>query len=330
MESLSERLVNKSIEAFLMGMEIYNKPTIKYRVEGFSFFICNAWELMLKSFLIKREGENSIYFQDNPDRTISLDNAIQLVFTNANDPMRKNLERIIHLRNISTHFITEDYEQLYAPLFQACVINYVEKMKEFHDEDISKYISQNFLTLSVRIDTLNDLEIRGKYSSVMAERIIRERNELLGESEEQNSSFSIPVETRFYITKNKEQADLLLGIDNSTDSKATILREIKNPNNIYPLTLNMLIKIVNKRLKADSIRLIKIKNGESNPGIFTTNDFQLFDKFYSIKENPLFTFHYDIGNRYGYSHKTTEYIFEEIKKDPENIIQNLKKNIKSK
>ena len=35
--TLSKNMVDKSIEAFLMGLEIYNKPTIKYRVEGFSF-----------------------------------------------------------------------------------------------------------------------------------------------------------------------------------------------------------------------------------------------------------------------------------------------------
>jgi len=53
MKSLESRLLEKSIEAFIMAIEIYNKPTIKYRVEGFSFFICNAWELMLKSYMIK-------------------------------------------------------------------------------------------------------------------------------------------------------------------------------------------------------------------------------------------------------------------------------------
>lgn len=52
MENLAKRLVDKSIEAFIMGLEIYNKPTIKYRIEGFSFFICNAWELMLKAELL--------------------------------------------------------------------------------------------------------------------------------------------------------------------------------------------------------------------------------------------------------------------------------------
>lgn len=70
MENLANQLVDKSIEAFVMGLEIYNKPTIKYRVEGFSFFICNAWELMLKAELLN-QGK-SIYFKDKPDRTVSV------------------------------------------------------------------------------------------------------------------------------------------------------------------------------------------------------------------------------------------------------------------
>ena len=71
MENIKQRLTEKSIEAFIMGLEIYNKPTIKYRIEGFSFFIINAWELMLKAALINR-GE-SIYFSDKPDRTLSVE-----------------------------------------------------------------------------------------------------------------------------------------------------------------------------------------------------------------------------------------------------------------
>ena len=39
MGSEQKRLVDKSIEAFILGLEIYNKPTIRYRVEGFSFFV---------------------------------------------------------------------------------------------------------------------------------------------------------------------------------------------------------------------------------------------------------------------------------------------------
>ena len=55
LENLEERLLDKSKEAFAMAIELYNKPTIKYRVEGFSLFICNAWELMLKAYLLKNK-----------------------------------------------------------------------------------------------------------------------------------------------------------------------------------------------------------------------------------------------------------------------------------
>ena len=55
-----DRLLDKSKEAFVMAIEIYNKPTIKYRLEGFSFFICNAWELMLKAHIINKYGEEAV------------------------------------------------------------------------------------------------------------------------------------------------------------------------------------------------------------------------------------------------------------------------------
>ena len=105
MEDIKKRLVDKSIEAFILGLEIYNKPTIKYRIEGFSFFIINAWELMLKAALIKR-GE-SIYFPDKPDRTLSVEVVIRKIYTDKNTRIRLNLEKILELRNISTHYITE-------------------------------------------------------------------------------------------------------------------------------------------------------------------------------------------------------------------------------
>ena len=134
--NIQDKLLEKSKEAFIMAIEIYNKPSIKYRVEGFSFFICNAWELMLKAHIIKSEGIKSIYYKDNPMRTITLENCIQKIYTNDKDPLRRNLLKIIELRNTSTHFITEEYEMIYIPLFLACVFNFTEKMHSYHYIDI--------------------------------------------------------------------------------------------------------------------------------------------------------------------------------------------------
>lgn len=143
-KELVERLLDKSKEAFAMAIELYNKPTIHYRVEGFAMFICNAWELMLKAHMLKEKGSKSIYYKDNADRTLSLENCIQKVFTNNKDPLRLNLEKIVELRNTSTHFITEDYEMVYVPLFQACILNFNEKMMAFHQIDMTKIIPPKF------------------------------------------------------------------------------------------------------------------------------------------------------------------------------------------
>ena len=32
MKDIKEQLIEKSIEAFILGLEIYNKPTIRYRI----------------------------------------------------------------------------------------------------------------------------------------------------------------------------------------------------------------------------------------------------------------------------------------------------------
>ena len=172
MENLEERLLDKSKEAFAMAIELYNKPTIKYRVEGFSLFVCNAWELMLKAYLLKTKGPESIYYKDNKNRTISLENAIKEVFTNNKDPLRINLEKIVELRNTSTHFITEEYEMVYVPLFQACVFNFNEKMMAFHFIDMTSVIPQNFLTLSVSMRALDEAEIIAKYPEPIANHLI--------------------------------------------------------------------------------------------------------------------------------------------------------------
>lgn len=259
MENLSKKLVDKSVEAFIMGLEIYNKPTIRYRVEGFSFFICNAWELMLKAYLINKEGESAIYFKDKPDRTLSLENVLKKVFTNKHDPIRLNIERIIVLRNTSTHFITEDYEMIYAPLFQAAVINFNEKLIEFHNIDITDSISSNFLTLNMKIEDLSDNNIRAKYSNILAERLIKSRDEISKDIATEGSGFAIPVETRFTLTKNKKDADITFRYAKKSDNSVTILHDIKDPSAVYIYTTKKVIQLVNKRLKKDNILLSKNK-----------------------------------------------------------------------
>ena len=313
---LKDKLLEKSKEAFIMAIEIYNKPTIKYRVEGFSFFICNAWELMLKAHLLATRGESSIYYADNPKRTISLENCLQQVITNAKAPVRRNLVKIIELRNTSTHFVMEEYEMIYVPLFQACVLNYVEKMQEYHGIDMTESIPQNFLTLSVSMKALDESVIRAKYPEEIASKIISTEAQLEPMIAENNQSFAIKIEHLHYITKDKNKATSHLYIDNNADVGVKIIKELKEPNNTHKYTMKTAIKEINRRLQ--------------NGGIdFNMNQyiFDLFNKVYGIKENEKYCYvHRQYAQpSYTYSVAAIDLIVNEIQHDSERIVENLKR-----
>lgn len=316
---IQDKLIEKSKEAFVMAIEIYNKPTIKYRVEGFSFFICNAWELMLKAHMINKFGKTSIYYKDNPKRTITLENCIQKIFTNEKSPLHRNLLKIIELRNTSTHFITEEYEMIYIPLFQACVLNFVEKMQEFHQVDMTEVVPQNFLTLAVSMKSLDENIIRVKYPEEIAERILETNGSLVPMINENNQSFAIKIEHYHYLTKDKNKATSFVHVDKTAEAGVKIIKELKDPSNTHKYTMKTALKEINRQLQKEGIDL-KIN----------AYHFDLFNKVFGLKDNEKYCYIHRIYAQpsYSYSMQAIELIVGEIKKDPENIIDNLKKMTK--
>ena len=316
---IRDKMIEKSKEAFVMAIEIYNKPTIKYRVEGFSFFICNAWELMLKAHMINKFGENSIYYKDNPKRTITLENCIQKIFTNEKSPLHRNLLKIIELRNTSTHFITEEYEMIYIPLFQACVLNFVEKVQEFHQVDMTEVVPQNFLTLAVSMKSLDENIIRVKYPEEIAERILDTNSSLAPMINENNQSFAIKIEHYHYLTKDKNKATSFVHVDKTAEAGVKIIKELKDPSNTHKYTMKTALKEINRQLQKEGIDL-KIN----------AYHFDLFNKVFGLKENERYCYIHKIYAQpsYSYSMQAIELIVGEIKKDSENILNNLKKMAK--
>jgi len=316
---LKERLIDKSIEAFILGLEIYNKPTIKYRIEGFSFFVCNAWELMLKAEMINRNI--SIYYRDSSARTRSLDVCIRDIYSDPNTRIRLNLEKIVELRNMSTHFITEDYELKYVPLFQACVLNFVNELQRFHNVDITKYIAQNFLTITTSYEPLTNDEIKMKYPPEIAEKFIQEANEIDVLTETYNSDkFAINIKQNLFITKKRKNADFVVSIGSGSNNNVAIVKELKDPSNTHKYSFKTVITAVRQKLINNNIRM----NYEKG---FNKYVLGLFLDFYNIKNDSKFAYKHKIGNsyQYTYSDKLVDFIYNEIKKDPQNIVESLKK-----
>jgi hypothetical protein len=51
--------LDKSIDAAISAIEIYNKPVFRYREEAFAILMLNAWELLLKARILK-ENQNRL------------------------------------------------------------------------------------------------------------------------------------------------------------------------------------------------------------------------------------------------------------------------------
>ena len=317
MEDLERRLKDKAIEAFLLAIEIYNKQTIKYRVEGFSFFIINAWELLLKSYIIRRDGNKAIYYKDNPGRTLSLENCIKKVFTNEKDPLRINLERIIELRNTSTHFITPEYESLYLPLFQANVDNFSDKLHDLLNEELVQYVSESFLRLPTSVCTIQPEQIRAKYTDAVSARFIELNNKISEQQGKLGSRFAISIVHTYKITK-KDGADVEKIRISKDGEPAKIIDRPKDFSSTHPYTANKAIEKLNALLRRSSVEVYFRGNRTTLNKSHLTN----LNRSYGVKNNQDFCYTNTLykNPQYSYSQALIDILYEELRKHPKDLL----------
>lgn len=211
---------------------------------------------------------------------------------------------------------------VYIPLFQSCVLNFSEKLIDFHNYDITTKIPQNFLTLNISMKAIENSTIIAKYPEEIANKLI-EKNEEIEEqlTTIQNEKFAIKIEHYHYLVKNKSKATSFVKIDKDAQSAVKIIRDLKDPNKTHPYNAKRAIEKINRTLQKKKINI------KLNMYIF-----QLFINYYELKSNEKFCYVYEVSSNklYSYSQQTIDFIVDEIKKDPENIIQNLKTQIKKR
>lgn len=300
-------LLNKSEEAYLMSIEIISKPTINYRTEGFCFFICNAWELLLKAYLINKAKDiNVINYKDDSSRTIGLDECVEKVFTSTTDKTKNNISFIRNIRNKATHLILPEYDYILSPAFQRCLTNYNKFFKkQFPNYNLNEKITP-YIAL---VNPGNDKDI----SSL----ILNPNNLLLFEKvkKELNSDESLGQTLRLVATKKESEADLKYTVVNDSEEKAKFISVPKDIAKTHPYTTNEVIKKIKETLE--------LSLGPDHG--FTSNKFQDICKRKGIKNNQdyCYQFPYSKNKIYKYSDITIEYVsqvyIEEFKENKKTV-----------
>jgi hypothetical protein len=129
----SRELIEKSVQAAISAIELYNKPDFRYREESFAILMSNAWELLLKAKAVKDGGEqldNIIEtkkiknektgtYEEVPKTnrsgnamTVGLSYLAPRMFSDKTDGLTKeclrNIELLIEVRDNAIHFMNAE------------------------------------------------------------------------------------------------------------------------------------------------------------------------------------------------------------------------------
>ena len=326
---IAKRLLIKSKESFMLAVEIYNRPSLRYHAEACSMLLCNAWELMLKAHLVKTRGIDSIYYQNQKGKTISLSDCLKRIKTNENDPVRINMDKVIEFRNTNTHFITEEYEIFIGPFLQACVNNYAGQLFELHDESVSDLIPENYLALTVRRGVIDPEVIKAKYDPHVAAKILQRSSEL---SEvvngEGSDKIAVAYETNLRLVKKRGDADLNVYVDKDADQGVAIVKDVRDSSSYYPYNVISCAEKATQLLKKAGVEFYHRGNRQDRVNKYIVG---LFISTYSFKSDQRYGHDRSVNSEksplWSYSQQAVDLIVSEIKKDPENCLDKLKEYI---
>ena len=278
---LKGRLVEKSIEAYILALETVNRLSIQYRIETFCYLICNAWELLLKAKIVTDAGETStIYYKKQPGkprRSLSLRDCLNRTIPNQKDPVRRNIERIEELRDESVHLVIGQIPQDVIGLFQASVVNYHLHLGEWFGISLAERVPVGMMSIvydmSPERHDLSDKRLRRKLGRDAADFLSGYCAELKEEFDQlqRPAEFSVGIEYRLVVNKKPDNADLDLSSGPTGVTPTQIVEVAKDPSTSHPFRETELIE----RLKA-TIPELEINN----------YDIRCVNKVHKIKTRP--------------------------------------------
>jgi hypothetical protein len=255
MKRISKKLIDKSTDAFVLSIEIFNKPTIKYRIEGFSFFFVNSWELLNKAKIIEDTKKDlSIYYKKRkgqPRKSLSLRDCLKKNFENENDPIRLNIEKIGEIRDSGTHFLIDELEAVYSGLFQSGVINYLETIKTWFDFDLQNKFTPGMLSLVGDLKNIDPAHLKREYGKEIMQFVIREVKDIDKRQKiHSDNRFMIPIDYRLVLSKTSKAGDIELTKSDagSGNAQGVIVEVPKDPNRTHPFRQGEIEKKVKKDL----------------------------------------------------------------------------------
>ena len=163
--SIKQELVNKSREAALAAVQVFNNPLITFKSEMFIVNMHIAWTYLLHAYYRSQKVEYR-YFQELPSGRKKFDRTkngaykyweLERCLNDANSPIDKdaanNLRFLIGLRHEIEHQMTSRIDDALSARFQACCLNFNDYIKKLFGDELG---IDKHLSFSLQFTSLTD------------------------------------------------------------------------------------------------------------------------------------------------------------------------------
>lgn len=167
--SVKNELLEKSREAALNAIRIYNDPQVMFKSESFIVLMVIAWTYLLHAYYRSKRVEYR-YFRQGPKRKV-FDRTkhgaykyweLERCLNNDKSPIDKdtsnNLRFLIGLRHEIEHQMTRSLDAYLSGRYQACAMNFNEYIKKLFGK---RFGIDDQLTYSIQFSALSEEQLTG-------------------------------------------------------------------------------------------------------------------------------------------------------------------------
>jgi hypothetical protein len=325
---LAKALLKKSKDNMMLAMELYNRPSLENKLDGFVLLFCTAWEQLLKSILIERNNEEFIYERPNKQggrRTIPLRKCLEVMYEEKSQ-IRKNVELVAYWRDQAVHLLMPELQSLASRVFQSGVLNYSGEFEKYAEVPFvsSQHTGMMSLVGDFKLPPASMLKtLYGK----AADEIFDLAKTLQSEIESNNDiGFAIPLQVSLVFAKNDGDEQIVIARANGSAEdlknlrQAMIVEKPVNPDKTHPYSQNGLMNEVNNRLQRDlekdrlKVKLPKV-NDKGIPALNSHCIQACISRLGWKKENNKYHYHSKLSNRHQYSPEAIDELTNRIIKE---------------
>jgi hypothetical protein len=271
LRGIKKQLVENSIDSFVLSLETINRLSVKYRLESFCMLLCNAWELLMKARIVDTNGRTAIYSPKERGKTLYCRKCGEITYSpkergkfrktlsgqkcaefifKENDPVRKNLEAVIELRDESVHLVISNVPSDVLELLQSCVLNFHVSLVNWFGISLSDRLPLGMMTfvydfaplqrnMNILRRELGAREVKF-LSAFQAE--IQATSQSLGFSPD----FVTQIEHRVIMVNHPGQADVEL-VQGNDGLPVGLISVARDPSKTHPLRTNKIVTNVKSR-----------------------------------------------------------------------------------